>query len=514
MSKDMNTCRDGQGAVTSGTATGEKVTSSPLTSSLLTSSTLTSSPLTSSPSLLPALLLCTLSAAGTRAQDTLDVEPVFDAPPQTQSLFGAPAPPAVPALAAQEVPPSIIELDRIVAVVNNDVIISSELGRRFRMIEDQLRQAGTEAPPRNVLIGQVLERLIVENLQLQLAKELGVRVDDQLLSRTIDDIARQNQLTVGQFREVLAAEGFDFAQFREDIRNELLVARLQERQVASRVQISETDIDNFLAGSNAGFEVSTEYRLGHILIAVPEAASAEQIATAKARAEETLATLHGGADFATTAAARSDGQQALSGGDLGWRAAAELPAIFADAVFNMSPGDLSPLIRSPSGFHIVKLADLRGTQDRSVVEQTRVRHILVRTNSSTTSDDARARLEQLRTRVLNGENFGDLARAHSDDTGTATRGGELGWVTREKVVPRFFEAMRSLQQLGQISPPFQTEFGWHVVQLLERRKHDDTDEVRRANAAEQLRRRRIDEELQNWVRQLRDEAYVEYRLDE
>ena len=463
-------------------------------------------------SLSPLLLVCLLSSTNAHAQNATDEAPSFS-PGEGTSLFTTPTTPPLDSLPSQSVPPSIIELDRIVAVVNNDVIVSTELGRRFRMIEDQLREAGTEAPPRNVLIGQVLERLIIERLQLQLAGELGVRVDDQMLNRAIDDIARQNELTIAQFREVLTREGFDFGQFREDIRNELLVARLQERQVASRVQISDADIDNFMAGSSAALKVRTEYRLGHILIAVPEAASSEQITQARVRAEETLAALRGGADFATTAAARSDGQQALSGGDLGWRAAAELPVIFAEAVSKMSPSDLSGIIRSPSGFHIVKLIDLRGTQGRSVVDQTRARHILVQTNASTTADDARARLEQLRTRVLNGEDFGDLARAHSDDTGTATRGGDLGWVTRDKVVPRFYEALRRLQP-GEMSQPFQTEFGWHLVLLEERRKHDDTEQVRRANAAEQLRRRRIDEELQNWVRQLRDEAYVEYRLEE
>lgn len=407
---------------------------------------------------------------------------------------------------------SLREIDRIVAVVNNDVIVESELRTRLRDVRAQLRESGTQSPPEAALTRQVLERLILDKLQLQRAGETGLRVEDDELNKAIESIAERNKLSIRQFRDVLERDNIDFAQFREQVRNEILLTRVRQRAVERRVSVSDREIDSFLAtraqqGSNVD-----EYRLSHILISLPEAASADQIDAARARAEEIAARLASGEDFAQLAAEVSDGQQALEGGDLGWRKSAELPTIFADAVPGLKPGDVSPIIRSPSGFHIVKLVDLRG-DSRYVVTQTKARHILVRPNDIVSDDEARRRLAQLRIRIENGESFDELARSHSDDTVSATRGGDLGWVNPGDTVPDFEREMSSLRA-GEISEPFRTQFGWHVVQVLERRDHDDTEQVRRTRAREQIRKRKLDEEIQNWLRLLRDEAYVELRLEE
>jgi peptidyl-prolyl cis-trans isomerase SurA len=404
------------------------------------------------------------------------------------------------------------EIDRIVAVVNNDVIVESELRERLRNVRAQLRESGTQAPPEAALTRQVLERLIVDKLQLQRADETGLRVEDEELNKAIESIAERNKLSVRQFRNVLERDNVDFAQFREQVRNEILLTRVRQRAVERRVSVSDREIDNFLATLKQQGSSADEYRLAHILISLPEAASAEQIESARARAEAIAARVAGGEDFAQVAAEVSDGQQALEGGDLGWRKSAELPTIFADAVPSLQPGDVSPIIRSPSGFHLVKLIDLRG-DSRYVVTQTNARHILVRPNDIVPDEEAQRRLEQLRTRIENGEKFDELARSHSDDTVSATRGGDLGWVNPGDTVPAFERVMQSLRE-GEISDPFRTQFGWHVVQVVARRDHDDTEQVRRTRAREQIRARKLDEEIQNWLRQLRDEAYVELRLEE
>jgi peptidyl-prolyl cis-trans isomerase SurA len=406
----------------------------------------------------------------------------------------------------------IVEIDRIVAVVNNDVIVESELRARLREVRAQLRQAGARAPEENALTRQVLERLILDKLQLQIALENGLRVEDGDLSSALENIASSNNLTLRQFRDVLERDGFDFGRFREQVRNEILLTRVRQRSVERRVRVTPREIDNFLATARQqGGEVN-EYRLGHILIAVPEAASADDIDAARVRVEEVAKRLRDGEDFAQLAAEVSDGQQALQGGDLGWRKSAELPTIFTDAVVNLQPGELSSPIRSPSGFHLVKLEDLRG-DSRYVVTQIQARHILVRPNDVISEADAQVRLTQLRTRLENGEDFAELARSHSDDTVSATRGGELGWLNPGDTVPEFERVMNTMPD-GSVSEPFRTQFGWHILQVTGRREHDDTEQVRRARAADQIRKRKMDEEIQSWLRQLRDEAYVELRLEE
>ena len=408
--------------------------------------------------------------------------------------------------------PSFVELNRIVAIVNDDVIVESELRLRLRTIKAQLRQAGTQMPPEEVLKTQVLERLVIERLQIQLAQANGIRVGAEALNRAVSDVAQKNNLSLAQFKEILERDGFDFGKFREDMRNEILIARLQRRQVENRITISDRDIDNFLATAERQGGGESEYLLQHILISLPEEPSSEQVAEGRARADRVISQLQDGADFAEVAAEESDGQQALEGGSLGWLKTAGLPTIFAEVVPTLGKDEITDPLRSPSGFHIVKVADIRGGAGRHLVTQTRARHILVKPNELTTEAEAVSRLTTLRIRVENGEDIGELARAHSDDRGTAIQGGDLGWVSPGDTVPNFERMMDSLD-VGEVSEPFETRFGWHILQVNERREHDDTEQAKRANAAEQIRRRKMDEELQNWLRQLRDEAYVELRLD-
>jgi peptidyl-prolyl cis-trans isomerase SurA len=408
--------------------------------------------------------------------------------------------------------PDIVEIDRIVAVVNDDVIVHSEMRARLRSVVEQLEKSGVPAPPRDVLEKQVLEQLILDRLQMQIAASTGIRVDDETLNRQIADIARQNNLSLREFRDILERDGFDFGAFREEIRNELIKSRVQQRQVQDRVQVTERDIDNFLATQAKQGGNDPEYHVGHILIAVSDGASPEELAAARAKAEDIVARLNAGANFGRTAAAESDGRQALEGGDLGWRKAGELPTLFEPVVPKLEKGEISDIIRSSSGYHVVKLLDVRGAEQH-VVKQTHARHILVKTNEVTSSDAAHSRLRRIRARILNGADFNNLAKASSEDPGSAVKGGDLGWLSPGDTIPPFEKSMDALSA-DEISEPFETQFGWHIVQVLGRRDRDSTQEVQRANAAEALRKRKVDEELQSWFRQIRDEAFIEYRLDE
>lgn len=402
-------------------------------------------------------------------------------------------------------------LDRIVAVVNEEVVLESELEQMVRTVQDQLAANGTPGPPDYMLEQQVLERLVMQQLQLQLAERTGIRVGDETLNQALRRIAADNGLTLSQFRDVLEQDGYDFPSFRENIRKELIISQLHKREVDDRVTVSEAEVDNFLATQMKQGNQDVQYRLSHILIAVPEAASPEQIQAAKSKAEEIAGQLRQGADFQKAAVAYSDGQQALEGGDLGWRKMGQLPTLFVDVVPQLQVGELSKIIRSPSGFHIIKLLDRRG-EEQQLISQTHARHILIRTDELTSEQDAQLRLSQLRQRALQGDDFAELAQAHSDDKASALKGGDLGWVSPGQMIPRFEEVMMSLEP-GKISLPFKTQFGWHVIQVLDRRQQNMTEEFNRNRARQEIRQRKIEEEMENWLRQLRDEAYVEYRLD-
>ena len=404
-----------------------------------------------------------------------------------------------------------IELDRIIAVVNDDVIMRSELDERVRTVVKQLEEQGTPLPPHGVLEKQVLDRLILTKLQIQEALSTGIRVDDESLNRTISNIAAENKLSLAEFRKILEADNYSYDKFREDIRNEILVSRLVQRQVNNRVTVTKSEIENFLSNMEQQGAIDKEYKISHILVAVSQTASLADRESKKEKAEKILAELRAGNDFAQTAATYSDGQQALDGGDLGWRKAAEVPTLFADFIAIMEPGDVSDLITSPSGYHIIRLDDIR-TGKKVMVTQTHARHILIRPNEVETSDDVLRRLEQVRLRIINGDDFAELARGHSQDTVSAADGGDLGWNSPGDLVPEFEDVMNSLR-IGEVSPPFETQFGWHILQVLERREHDNTEDAIRTQAREAIRQRKMAEARENWLRQMRDDAYVEYRLD-
>jgi len=404
-------------------------------------------------------------------------------------------------------------VDRIVAVVNKEVITYSELDEAVDAAERQLERQKTPAPPRPVLERQLLERLILDKAQLQMARDIGIRVDELQLDRAVQRIAQNNNMTLADFRRALERDGVPFDAWREDLREQILLNRLREREVNDRIQVSDSEIDLFLEELKTS-PARVEYNLSHVLVRIPEQASPEAIAAARARAGKAQAEARAGADFGRVAASYSDAPDALNGGALGWRTRDRLPALFADALRGMKGGEVSELLRSPAGFHVLKLVERRdaGGGDAPVT-QTRVRHILVRTNEVVSESEARRRLEDIRERVANGSaEFAQMARVHSDDA-SAGRGGELDWVYPGDTVPDFERAMQELK-VGEISPPVRTPFGYHLIQVLERRAADISPERRRLQARQALRERKADEAFQEWLRQVRDRAYVELRLEE
>ncbi len=415
--------------------------------------------------------------------------------------------------AQQEAPRRrIAQVDRIVAIVNNEVVTQYELQLRVRDALRELGRRGTPMPASAELERQVLERLITERVQLQLARDTAIRIDDADLDRTVQRIAEANKLSVAEFRTAFEKDGIPFERFREDLRNEVLVQRLREREVDNKISVAESEIETFMSEQKESREGASELQLAHILIRVPDQANPEQLQRQRARAEEAARRLQEGADFAQVAAAYSDAPDGLKGGDMGWRSRDHLPDLFVQAAAELKPGGVSSVLRSPAGFHILKLVDRRSGEAPLMVEQNRVRHILVRTNEVVSEDDARRKLEQLRERLVNGADFADLARQYSDD-GSAGRGGELGWVYPGDTVPDFERAMNELKP-GEISQPVRSPFGWHLVQVMERRTADVSTDRQRLEARKALRERKSDEAYQEWLRQLRDRAYVEYRLED
>ena len=408
-------------------------------------------------------------------------------------------------------PRAIVTVDRIVAVVNDEVITERELAARVDFAFRQLRQQGTPPPARAVIERQLIERLINDRVQMQHAREIGLRVDDIELDRALARIAEQNKLSLPQMRAALQQDGVPFEKFREDIRSEITLSRLREREVAQKIVITESEIDNFLQTQQAQPGRSDEFNVSHILVAVPENASPEQLQARRARAEEALAQLKGGADFRQVAAAFSDAPEALQGGLLGWRESNRLPGLFLDALRPLRAGELSDLLRSPNGFHILRLNERRGGAAPLMVQQTRARHILIKTNELVSEIEARNRLLALKERLDNKADFAELARARSED-GSASRGGDLGWLNPGDTVPEFEQAMNALKP-GEISQPVRSPFGWHLIEVLERRSQDMTREGQRLNARQALRERKTDEAYQEWIRQLRDRAYIEQRLE-
>lgn len=400
------------------------------------------------------------------------------------------------------------QLDRIAAVVNDDIILESEL--RSETVAVQQQFADSNLPGGRELQRQVMERLIMKRLQLNQARQMGITVDEQTLNAAVRRVAQQNNMSLPQFQRALQAEGVPFDRFRRDLEEEIIISRLHQSQVERQVEVSQQEIDEFLASPVGSQDM--EYRISLIQIGTPDAASPDAIADARERAAQALADIRDGDDFGEVAGRVSDGQQALEGGDLGWRQAGQLPSAIAEDIFTMEPGEVSNVLRGANAFYIVKLDDRR-SEDTQIVTQTRARHILIQPSEVVSDADAQARLRSLRERIVeDGESFSALAQAHSDDRGTASSGGDLDWTSPGQLVPAFQRAMDSLD-IGQISEPFQSQFGWHVVEVLERREHDSTEDYRRARAASQIRERKGEEALDGWLRRLRDDAFVDNRLD-
>ena len=407
-------------------------------------------------------------------------------------------------------------VDSIAVVINDEVITKKELETRMRSVEERLKRQKVETPPRADLQRQLLERMIVERAQLQLAKEFGIRVDDLMLDRAVARIAEQNKMSLQEFRNQLEKEGVTFSAFREEIRDEIVLQRLREREVESKIQITESEVENYLVEQAANAQNQQEYNLAQILVRVPENASPEQIANRRLRAEDILRQLRSGADFAKTAATYSDSSDALKGGDIGWRNLDRLPQLFIDAIAALKEGQVSAIVKSPNGFHILKVVGKRSQAQSAAqgsVQQTRVRHILIRVNPTTSAAEARRKLIDIKERLKNkAAKFEDLARQFSND-GSATKGGDLGWLYPGDTLPEFEAAMNALAP-GEVSEPVETNYGLHLIEVQERKSDDVSKERQKQIARQALRERKLEEATEDWARQVRDRAYVEMRLEE
>lgn len=403
-------------------------------------------------------------------------------------------------------------IDRILIVVNDEVVTAREVDLRVNTVRTRLINQKVNLPPDQILRRQVMERMVVERLQQQIARQLGLTVSDDRLERAINQIAEKNNKSLEALRRESEKEPGGYRAFREELRAQLLIQQLVDREVNNRISVSEAEVENFLAGQG-GRDSGLEYNLSHILIAIPEAASPEIIQKAKRKADELFGELKNGADFGQLAIAHSQGQNALEGGGLGWKHAGQLPDLFVNALRTLQPGTVSEVLRSPSGFHLLRLNARRGGGEALQVTQSRTRHILIKSSELISPSEALRRAEQLRERIAQGADFAEIARAHSEDIGSAASGGNLGWVNPGQTVPEFEKAMNALKP-GELSAPIRSPFGIHIIQVLERRDRDMSQERAQANARNQIHARKADERYEQWMRQLRDEAFVEYRLDE
>jgi peptidyl-prolyl cis-trans isomerase SurA len=439
---------------------------------------------------------------------------LFAAAVAATALAQAPTPAQAPRPAAAAVPrtPSLdrtILLDRVVAIVDDEALTQYELDDQKKNALAQMKSRNLTPPPNDVLDKQVLDRLITERAVMHFAKENGVRVDDTQVERAILRIAQDNKLTAEEFRRALGREGISYDKYREDIRKEIVIQRLREREVEARISVSDAEVDAFLASQNTQAGGDIEYRLSHVLVLVPERASPDQIEAKRRRAEDALKQVKDGSDFGQVAAGFSDAQDALQGGSLGWRTVARMPTVFAEAVRQMKPGDVSNVLRTASGFHILKLQETRNRDAPTVVEQTHVRHILIKVSEVVSEGEAKARIDRIRDRIETGAKFEEQAKLNSEDASSA-KGGDLGWISPGDTVPDFETAMNRLK-IGEMSAPVRTQFGWHIILVSERRTQDITAERKRDQARQALRQRKSDEAFQEWLRQMRDRAYVEIK---
>jgi peptidyl-prolyl cis-trans isomerase SurA len=401
-------------------------------------------------------------------------------------------------------------LDRVAAVVNEGVVLQSELDEQVTMITRRLEKQQTQLPPANVLRQQILERLVIQEVQLQRAERAGIKVPDEVLNESLKDVAARNNMTLDQLPRALEAQGINYAAYRDSIRKEMTIQMLRQRDVLARIIVTPREIDHYLEKQQESRE-NSEFNVSHILLSLPEAASPGQLEEVQQRATDIVQRAREGEDFAQLAVSYSNSQTALEGGQLGWRKSAQLPTFIAELVSGMQTGQVSDPVRTPSGFHIIRLNDQRGAEEQVMINQVHVRHILMRTNELQDDETVRQKLTKLRERILAGEDFAGLAATTSEDTTSAAEGGDLDWQGPKTFVPDFERVIDGLEE-NEISEPFKTQYGWHIAQLLGRRVHDNTDEVRRQHAFNTLRESKADEETELWLRRLRDEAFIEYKM--
>lgn len=399
-------------------------------------------------------------------------------------------------------------LDQVVAIVDDDVIMASELRERVQSITQTLQTRGAELPPEDVLIRETLDRLILESLQLQLAQRVGVRISDAQLNAAMERVAAQNRMSLEEFRQALEAQGESFTAMREQVRREMLIQQVQRGNVNQRIQLSEQEVENFLESSEGQKLVQPEYRVLHALLPLDSEASEAEVQAAREHVQSLLRRIRAGEDFGEVVSA-SGGEYTFTGGDLGWRKLEDMPSLFADVAPELDKGETSDPIRSPSGWHLVHMADRQGGGEQ-IVSQTRVRHILIRPSEILTPEEAREKVAELKSRIEAGEDFAELAREHSEDIGSATEGGDLGWTMPGQMVPEFEAAMNDTP-VGELSEPVRSQFGWHLLEVLERREQDMSQQAMKNRAMEVLHQRKYEEELDAWLRKLRDEAFVDIK---
>lgn len=402
-------------------------------------------------------------------------------------------------------------LDGVAAIVNEGVVLKSQLSRQSELIVLRATEQGIQLPPEDIIREQVLERLIVEELQMQRADRIGIQISDQMLNTAIAQISEQAGSSFEELPAILAADGIDYGEYRRDMRRQMIMEQLRQIEVTSRISVSPREIEQCLADLEDNIVVNSSYNLAHILISIPDSASAEQIAEAETEANLVHSRLEDGADFGQLAIRYSDSQTGLEGGDLGWREGSQLPTLFSDVVAEMAVGDHSKPIRAISGFHLVKILDLRGVSQKSEIEQTLVRHILVTPDEIIDEETAQQRLEDAIERINGGEAFGEVAKLLSDDPGSANNGGEMGWSNPGTFVPEFEEIMAELEP-GTLSEPFRSRFGWHVMEVLDRRTYDNTEDLKENSCVQRVRNGKLTNESELWVRRIRDEAFVDTRI--
>lgn len=410
---------------------------------------------------------------------------------------------------SQTVLAEAVPLDRIAAVVNDGIVMQSELDQRVAIVKEQLQSKNTRLPADNILRSQVLNRLVLESIQKQLAAQQGIRISDSQLNAAISNIAQSNNMTLEQFRDALIAEGRDYKAAREQIRNEMLLQSVQQNLVNRRIRVSAQEIENFMSSEDGQSQISAEYLLGHILVAVPSQASPEMIQKAELEATALYKKLKEGADFTEIAIANSDAPNALKGGDLGWRKVAELPEVIGKSVRNLAKGEFSKPIRSPSGFHIFLAKDQRGGNVQ-LVEQRLVSHILIKPSEIRTPAQARRQINEIYNRIKKGESFSDLAQEFSDDPASGSEGGSLGWTQDGQMVPEFEQVMNALP-IGTLSQPFESRFGWHILTVLDKRTENMAEQMQESRARSAIRKRKFNEELSTWLREIHSQAYIEVK---